>query len=161
MFWELDLFPFLGEGRDTYSVGSLADLSHWAIWFRHGINQCSWFGSCAQTRQKGKREGIRNDHYRRTCSRLVAGGTCSVDFVSIMDCLIALIIAGFLDCVHCPVFWKLENITFWKLDLFLSSVEGDQLNQRLRLALSKEPNRVGVSTLTWGWKWNQFPKHVF
>jgi hypothetical protein len=32
-----------------------------------------------------------------------------------------LLIAGFLDFVHRPVFWKLENTTFRKLDLFPSS----------------------------------------
>jgi hypothetical protein len=30
-------------------------------------------------------------------------------------------ITGFSDLVHHPVFWKLENTTFWKLDLFPSS----------------------------------------
>jgi hypothetical protein len=30
-------------------------------------------------------------------------------------------ITGFFDCVHLPVFQKLENIRFRKMDLFLSS----------------------------------------
>jgi hypothetical protein len=29
----------------------------------------------------------------------------------------------FLDFVHRPVFYKLENTVFWKLDLFPSSVQ--------------------------------------
>jgi hypothetical protein len=35
-------------------------------------------------------------------------------------------ITGFLDFVHHPVFLKLENTTFQKLDLFLSSGEGEK-----------------------------------
>jgi hypothetical protein len=34
----------------------------------------------------------------------------------------------------------------------------DRVVQWLRLALSKQPNRVGVSHLIWGWKQIQFPK---
>jgi hypothetical protein len=30
--------------------------------------------------------------------------------------------------------------------------------QWLKLALSKGPNKVGVSSLTWGWKQIRFPK---
>jgi hypothetical protein len=54
---------------------------------------------------------------------------------------ITLRITGFLDFVHCPVFLKLENTTFRKQDVFLSSGE------LLRLAFSKGPNRVGVFPL--------------
>jgi hypothetical protein len=37
---------------------------------------------------------------------------------------ITLRISGFLDFVHHPIFYKLESITFRKLDLFPSSGEG-------------------------------------
>jgi hypothetical protein len=33
-------------------------------------------------------------------------------------------ITGFLNFAHHLVFYKLENTTFWKLDLFLSSGDG-------------------------------------
>jgi hypothetical protein len=61
---------------------------------------------------------------------------------------ITLRITGFSDFFHRPVFWKLENTTFRKLDLFPSSDDGGgktptQLGP-LRLALSKGPNWVGV-----------------
>jgi hypothetical protein len=58
----------------------------------------------------------------------------------------------------------LENTTFRKLDLFLSSGEsGGEGVQWLRLALSKGPSWVGVfsPTFSWGWKQIQFLKcHV-
>jgi hypothetical protein len=38
--------------------------------------------------------------------------------------VVGLKITGFLDCGHRPVFYKLENTTFRKLDLFPSSREG-------------------------------------
>jgi hypothetical protein len=63
---------------------------------------------------------------------------------------------------------------FWKLDLFPSWGEGEiptllgplertnlslfYIIQWLMLALSKGPSRVGVSSLTWGWKQIQFLK---
>jgi hypothetical protein len=64
-------------------------------------------------------------------------------------------ITGILGFVHCPVFWKLENTAFWKLDLFLSSDVRDggrhsfgSLGKRTnlnhwtwRLALCNIPNR--------------------
>jgi hypothetical protein len=37
---------------------------------------------------------------------------------------LTLITTGFLDFVHCPEFYKQENTTFRKLDLFPSSGEG-------------------------------------
>jgi hypothetical protein len=40
-------------------------------------------------------------------------------------------ITGFLDFFHCPVFYKIENTTFQKLDLFPSSGKGDQLSRCL------------------------------
>jgi hypothetical protein len=68
----------------------------------------------------------------------------------------------------------LENMTFRKLDLFLSSGEGGgedtsqlgpleraNLNYWIewsRLALSNGPNWVSVFLLTWGQKQIQFPK---
>jgi hypothetical protein len=42
---------------------------------------------------------------------------------SVFVCLL-LRITGFLDFVHCPVFYKLENTAFRKVDLFLSSGGG-------------------------------------
>jgi hypothetical protein len=58
-------------------------------------------------------------------------------------------IVGLLDFLHRPVFYRIENTTFRKLDLFSSSDEGGRRHlhswaQWLRLALSKEPNWVGV-----------------
>jgi hypothetical protein len=41
-------------------------------------------------------------------------------------------ITGFLDFFRRPVFWKLENMTFWKLDLFPSSGEGGKIPTQLR-----------------------------
>jgi hypothetical protein len=35
-------------------------------------------------------------------------------------------ITGFLDFFHHPLFWKLENTIFRKLDLFLSSGGGGE-----------------------------------
>jgi hypothetical protein len=72
---------------------------------------------------------------------------------------VILRIAGFLDFVHRPVFQKIENTTFRKLDLFPSSGEGGgggkipikwgplviANHNPWRLALYKGPNRVGVS----------------
>jgi hypothetical protein len=48
-------------------------------------------------------------------------------------------IAGFLDFFHRPVFYRLENTTFWKLDLFPSSGEEGPL-ERANLYLSKGLN---------------------
>jgi hypothetical protein len=69
----------------------------------------------------------------------------------------------FLDFFHRPVFYRTENTTFRKKDLFPSSGEGGEdtysVVQWLRLALSKGPNWVGVfSPFTWGRKQIQFPK---
>jgi hypothetical protein len=55
-------------------------------------------------------------------------------------------ITGFLDFVHHPVFYKLENTAYRKQA------------QWLRSSVSKGPNRVGVSPLTWDGKQIQFPK---
>jgi hypothetical protein len=48
----------------------------------------------------------------------------SVDSKGFRRWSITLRIAGILDSVHHPVFLKLENTTFRKLDLFPSSGEG-------------------------------------
>jgi hypothetical protein len=62
---------------------------------------------------------------------------------------IYLRITRFLDFVHRPVFQKLENTTFRKLDLFPSSGEG-----------AKTLTLLGPlsDSLTWGRKHVQFPK---
>jgi hypothetical protein len=63
-------------------------------------------------------------------------------------------ITGFMDFVHSPEFWMLENTTFRKLDTFPSSGEGEEdiysvgplkKNHWLRLVLYKGPERVDVS----------------
>jgi hypothetical protein len=85
-------------------------------------------------------------------------------------------ITGFFGLFHCPVFYRLENTTFRKLDLCpysgerggktptqLGPLERANLNHWTSLALSKWPNQVGVfSPVTWGQKQIQFLKrHVF
>jgi hypothetical protein len=63
----------------------------------------------------------------------------------------------FLDFFHRPVFWRTENTTFRKVDLFPCS--GDTVVQWLNLALYKGPKWVGIFTpFTWGRKQIQFPK---
>jgi hypothetical protein len=63
-----------------------------------------------------------------------------------VDCLVnkSLRITGFLDFSHRPVFWKIENTTFQKLDPFRLQTRGKtptqlgpSLYQWLRLYLSK------------------------
>jgi hypothetical protein len=54
-------------------------------------------------------------------------------------------ITGFLDFVHCPVFWKLENTTFQKVDLFLSSpedlrTETDPVSEKLFFLVFRIPD---------------------
>jgi hypothetical protein len=83
--------------------------------------------------------------------------------------LLILRITRFLECVHRPV---IENTTFRKLDLFPSSgvmrnaysvgslrkLISVTIVRWLMLALSKGPNRVGISPHNWGRKQVQFPK---
>jgi hypothetical protein len=57
-------------------------------------------------------------------------------------------ITDFFDYAQLPVFLKLENTTFNKLDLLPSSDEGRKQKLRLILSPSKGPNRVGVSSIT-------------
>jgi hypothetical protein len=91
---------------------------------------------------------------------------------------IILGITGFLHFFHCPVFYRIENTTFPKLDLFPSSSEvGEDTyavgplrkskspitepvteSQWWRLALSEGPKWGVFSNFTWGRKQIQFPK---
>jgi hypothetical protein len=39
-----------------------------------------------------------------------------------------VVVTRVLESVHCPVFCKTENAMFWELDVFLSSGEGETLD---------------------------------
>jgi hypothetical protein len=74
---------------------------------------------------------------------------------------------GLLDFVYRPVFEIVKNATFREL-CFRPQVRGEttrscvlQKELTVRAALSKGPNRVGVSPLTWGRKHIHFPKRWF
>jgi hypothetical protein len=48
----------------------------------------------------------------------------SFQMFTLYCCTVSHRITGFLDFVHHPVFYKLENTMFWKMDLFPSSDKG-------------------------------------